>query len=145
MKKLIKGIAAGLAVIGIMSMGSVALATTSNGSKGALDNTNYPPLEVASKGRLYSYKNALEGNIICEPGIGYDGNGQPDFESSNRYGYENRMRDGNGYSNRMRDDNGYSNKYNNGMRNENGYKYGNGYRNNNEFRNGNGVSCGGMF
>ena len=135
MKKLIKGITAGLAVIGIMFMGSVALATTSNSSKGALDNTNYPPLEVASKGRLYSYENALEGNIICEPGSGYNGNGQPDFESSNGYGYENRMRDGNGYSNR----------YNNGMRNKNGYKYGNGYRNNNEFRNGNGISCGGMF
>lgn len=141
MKKLIKGIAAGLAVIGIMSIGSVTLATTSNGSKGALDNTNYPPLEVASKGRLYSYENALEGNIICEPGIGYDGNGQPDFESSNGYGYGNRMRDGNGYSYGMRDGNGY----NNGMRNENGYKNGNGYRNNNEYRNGNGVSCGGMF
>lgn len=138
MKKLIKGIAAGLAVIGIMSMGSVALATTSNGSKGALDDTKYS-LEVASKRRLYSYENALEGNIICEPGSGYDGNGQREFESSNRYGYENRMRDGNGYSNGMRDGNGYSNRYNNGMRNENGY------RNNNEYRNGNGVSCGGMF
>ena len=47
MKKLIKVIAAGLAVIGIMSMGSVALATTSSGSKGALDDTKYS-LEVAS-------------------------------------------------------------------------------------------------
>lgn len=220
LKKVIKGIAAGLAAIGIMSMGTVALATTSSGSKGALADTKYsleemlvyaiedeymanaeyeaiikeygvqPPfsniirseenhiyqleklleeykitvpnkdwsslvtlpenleasykagitveenniamyekflkenlpedvkvvfenLKEASERHVYAYENALEGNIICEPGSGYNGNGCG-FGSANGY-----KRNGNG----MR----------NGIRNGNGY------------RNSNGVGCGGMF
>ena len=234
MKKVIRGIAAGLAVIGIMSMGSVALATTSSGSKGVLADTKYsledmlvyaiedeymanaeydaimekygvqPPfsniarseenqiyqleqllkkykvtlpnkdwsslvmlpdsledcykvgitteenniamyekflkedlpkdvkivfenLAETSKRHLYAYENALEGDIICGSGIGYNGNSQ--------YG------SGYGYGNGMRNEYGYGN----GMRNGNGYSNGNEYRNGNGYSNINGASCGGMF
>ena len=262
MKKVIRGIAAGLAVIGIMSMGSVALATTSSGSKGVLADTKYsledmlvyaiedeymanaeydaimekygvqPPfsniarseenqiyqleqllkkykvtlpnkdwsslvmlpdsledcykvgitteenniamyekflkedlpkdvkivfenLAETSKRHLYAYENALEGNIICGPRIGYNGNSQ--YGSGygygngmrNEYGYSNGMRNEYGYGNGTRNGNGYGNGmrngYGNGMRNGNGYSNGNEYRNGNGYSNINGASCGGMF
>ncbi len=264
MKKVIRGIAAVLAVIGIMSMGSVALATTSSGSKGVLADTKYsledmlvyaiedeymadaeydaimekygvqPPfsniarseenqiyqleqllkkykvtlpnkdwsslvtlpdsledcykagitteenniamyekflkedlpkdvkivfenLAETSKRHLYAYENALEGNIICGPRIGYNGNSQYDSENGygygngmrNEYGYSNGMRNEYGYGNGTRNGNGYGNGmrngYGNGMRNGNGYSNGNEYRNGNGYNNINGASCGGMF